>query len=234
MPATAPPLLECRDLLASYGAFPALKNVSLAFAERERVGIFGHNGCGKSTLLNCCVGAHRELSGAVSFAGQTVVPGEVHRNVKLGIGYVAQGRNVFKALSVERNLKIAGLMHRNENLESVYGLFPVLRARHAQLAGTMSGGEQQMVAFGMALMTRPRILLLDEPTTGLSPVLANMVLETVARINRELAIGIVLVEQNVSRTLKAIDRAVIMKMGRVISDGPAAELAEKKHLWEWF
>ena len=91
-----------------------------------------------------------------------------------------------------------------------------------------------MIAFGMALMTRPRILLLDEPTTGLSPVLANLVLETVARINRELAIGIVLVEQNVSRTLKAIDRAVIMKMGRVISDGPAAELADKKHLWEWF
>jgi len=234
VPAASPPLLECRDLRASYGAFQALKNVSLAFAERERVGIFGHNGCGKSTLLNCCVGAHRELSGAVSFAGQAVVPGEVHRNVKLGIGYVPQGRNVFKALSVERNLTIAGLMHQNEDLESVYRIFPVLRARRPQPAGTMSGGEQQMIAFGMALMTRPRILLLDEPTTGLSPVLANMVLETVARINRELAIGIVLVEQNVSRTLKAIDRAVIMKMGRVISDGPAVELADKKHLWAWF
>ena len=234
MPAASPPLLECRDLRASYGAFQALKNVSLAFAERERVGIFGHNGCGKSTLLNCCVGAHRELSGAVSFAGQAVVPGEVHRNVKLGIGYVPQGRNVFKALSVERNLKIAGLMHQNEDLESVYRMFPVLRARRPQPAGTMSGGEQQMIAFGMALMTRPRILLLDKPTTGLSPVLANMVLETVARINRELAIGIVLVEQNVSRTLKAIDRAVIMKMGRVISDGQAVELADKKHLWAWF
>ena len=97
-----------------------------------------------------------------------------------------------------------------------------------------SGVRQQMVAFGMALMTRPRILLLDEPTTGLSPVLANMVLETVVHISDELGIGILLVEQNVSRTLKAIDRAVIMKMGRIISDGPAAELADKKHLWEWF
>jgi len=232
--ATAPPLLECRDLRASYGAFQALKDVSLAFGEGERVGIFGHNGCGKSTLLNCCVGAHRELSGAVRFAGQGVVPGEVHRNVKLGIGYVPQGRNVFKDLSVERNLRIAGLMHQNEDLGSVYRLFPVLQARRTQPAGIMSGGEQQMVAFGMALMTRPRILLLDEPTTGLSPVLANTVLETVTAISRELGIGIVLVEQNVSRTLKAIDRAVIMKMGRVISDGPAAELADQKHLWEWF
>ena len=234
MEADVPPLLTCSELRASYGAFQALKGISLALGDRERVAIFGHNGCGKSTLLNCCVGAHRELSGTVRLAGQAVVPGEVHRNVKLGIGYVPQGRNVFKDLSVERNLRIAGLMHKNEDVESVYRLFPVLQARRTQPAGIMSGGEQQMVAFGMALMTRPRILLLDEPTTGLSPVLANMVLETVVRISDELGIGILLVEQNVSRTLKAIDRAVIMKMGRIISDGPAAELADRKHLWEWF
>lgn len=227
-------LLECRDVEARYGAFHALKGVSLAFAEGERIGLFGHNGCGKSTLLGCIVGSHRERTGTITFSGREVRPGAVHRNVKLGIGYVPQGRNVFKDLSVERNLRIAGLMHDNDDLAAIYRLFPVLEARRAQAAGTMSGGEQQMVAFGMALMTKPRILLLDEPTTGLSPVLSTLVLDTIARISGDLGIGVVLIEHNVPRTLAVIDRAVIMKMGRIISDGPSAELMDKKSLWEWF
>lgn len=227
-------LLECRDVEARYGAFHALKGISLAFAEGERTGIFGHNGCGKSTLLGCIVGSHTERTGSITLGGTEVEPGAVHRNVKLGIGYVPQGRNVFKDLAVEQNLRIAGLMHGNDDLAAVYRLFPVLEARRAQDAGTMSGGEQQMVAFGMALMTKPRILILDEPTTGLSPMLSSMVLDTVARISGELGIAVLLVEQNVPRTLAVIDRAVIMKMGRVISDGPSAELLDRKALWEWF
>ena len=227
-------LLECKDVRANYGAFLALKDVSLTFEEGQYTAIFGHNGSGKSTLMRCCVGAHREISGTVIFSGRPVIPGAVHRNVKLGIGFVPQERNVFRDLSVERNLLIAGLMQQNTGLDIVYDLFPVLRARRNQPAGVMSGGEQQMIAFGMALMTRPRILLLDEPTAGLSPVLASTVLETIDRVRQAMTIGILIVEQNVSRTLKFADRAIILKMGRVMSDGPSEELIDKQDLWEWF
>ena len=227
-------LLECENLKARYGAFQALRGVSIAFGDAQRTGLFGHNGSGKSTLLRCCVGAHRDLSGRVAFAGTPVVAGAVHRNVQLGIGFVPQGRNVFRDLSVEQNLRIAGLMRQNAALDAVYALFPLLAARRRQLAGTMSGGEQQMIAFGMALMTRPRLLLLDEPTTGLSPVLADAVLETIDHVSRTLSIGIVIVEQNVPRTLGVVERAIIMKMGRIISDGPSRELLGRRALWEWF
>lgn len=227
-------LLECHNLKANYGAFRALRGISIAFEDKQRAAIFGHNGSGKSTLLNCFVGAHRELGGAVTFAGTPIVPGEVHRNVKLGIGFVPQIRNVFQELSVERNLLIAGMMRGNAELDMVFDLFPVLRARRNQSAGIMSGGEQQMVAFGMALMTRPRVLLLDEPTAGLAPVLANMVLDTVDRIRQAMKIGVLIVEQNVSRTLNVVDRVIILKMGRIVSDGPSEDLRDKKNLWEWF
>ena len=158
----------------------------------------------------------------------------MHRNVQLGIGFVPQGRNVFKDLSVERNLRIAGLKRRNDDLAPIWDLFPVLQARRNQNAGTMSGGEQQMVAFGMALMTQPKMLLLDEPTTGLSPLLANTVLETVDRISVDLGLAILIIEQNIPRTLKIADRAIIMKAGRVLSDGPAQALLDKQDLWDWF
>ena len=227
-------LLECHELKANYGAFRALRGVSIAIEDKQRIAIFGHNGSGKSTLLNCFVGAHQELSGTICFSGTPIVPGEVYRNVKLGIGFVPQIRNVFQELSVERNLLIAGMMRGNAELDMIFDLFPVLKARRNQFAGTMSGGEQQMVAFGMALMTRPRVLLLDEPTAGLAPVLANMVLETVDRVRRAMEIGVLIVEQNVSRTLNVVDRAIILKMGRIVSDGPSDDLRDKKNLWEWF
>ena len=227
-------LLTCTDIHAYYGVFHALKGVSLSFEERQRVAVFGHNGSGKSTLFKCCVGSLAARTGAIEFAGQPVIAGAVHRNVQLGIGFVPQGRNVFKDLSVERNLRIAGLKRRNDDLAPIWEIFPVLHARRNQSAGTMSGGEQQMVAFGMALMTQPRMLLLDEPTTGLSPVLATTVLETVDRISRSLGLAILIIEQNVPRTLKIADRAIIMKGGRVLSDGPAQALLDKQDLWDWF
>jgi branched-chain amino acid transport system ATP-binding protein len=227
-------LLDCTDIHAYYGAFHALKGVSVTFAERERVAVFGHNGSGKSTLFKCCVGSLATRSGTIAFAGQSVVAGAVHRNVQLGIGFVPQDRNVFKDLTVERNLRIAGLKRRNDDLAPIWDLFPVLRARRNQNAGTMSGGEQQMVALGMALMTQPKMLLLDEPTTGLSPALANTVLETVHRISQSLGLAILIIEQNVPRTLKIVDRAIIMKSGRVLSDGNARELLGKQDLWNWF
>ena len=227
-------LLTCSDVHAYYGALHALKGVSLRFEERERVAVFGHNGSGKSTLFKCCVGSLPTRTGSIVFAGQAVSPGAVHRNVQLGIGFVPQDRNVFKDLSVERNLRIAGLKRRNHDLAPIWDLFPVLRSRRNQNAGTMSGGEQQMVALGMALMTQPRMLLLDEPTTGLAPALAKTVLESVDRISLGLGIAILIIEQNVPRTLRIADRAIIMKGGRVLSDGPAQALLGKQDLWNWF
>ena len=142
-----------------------------------------------------------------------VEPGAVYRNVRLGIGFVPQGRNVFKDLPVEKNLQIAGMASGNSEVDKIYELFPVLRERKRQIAGTMSGGEQQMVAFGMALMTKPRVLLLDEPTTGLSPAASDVLLQTIAHVRKSRSIGVIIVEHNIPRTLKFVDRVVVMKMG---------------------
>lgn len=227
-------LLECQNVSASYGAFRALKGVSVGFEEGEAVALLGHNGSGKSTLLRCCVGAHSRISGAVTFAGHPVLPGAVPENVKRGIGFVPQGRNVFKDLSVEKNLLIAGMTNGDDDIEKVFELFPVLRERRRQNAGSLSGGEQQMVAFGMALMTKPRVLLLDEPTTGLSPAASDVLLRTIARVRASTRIAVIIVEHNIPRTLKFVDRAIVMKMGRVIVDTPAAKVAESQQLWQWF
>ena len=227
-------LLECENVSARYGAFRALKGVSLRFKEGEAVALFGHNGSGKSTLLRCCVGAHQDTSGTVMFAGSRVVPGAVHQNVRLGIGFVPQGRNVFKDLAVEKNLLIAGMASGDSHVDKVYDLFPALRERKQQIAGTMSGGEQQMVAFGMALMTKPRILLLDEPTTGLAPAASEILLQTIARVRKATSIGVIIVEHNIPRTLKFVDRVVVMKMGRVIADTVADKVSSMQQLWQWF
>jgi branched-chain amino acid transport system ATP-binding protein len=227
-------LLDCRNVSARYGAFQALKDVSVSFKEGEAVALFGHNGCGKSTLLRCCVGAHKGATGTVTFADRTVVPGAVHGNVRLGIGVVPQGRNVFKDLIVEKNLTIAGMVSGDKDIDKIYELFPVLGERRRQIAGTMSGGEQQMVAFGMALMTRPRVLLLDEPTTGLSPAASDVLLQTIARVRRSMSIGVIIVEHNIPRTLKFVDRVLVMKMGRIIADTPAREVSGTQQLWQWF
>jgi len=227
-------LLECRNVDVHYGAFHALKDVSVSISSGQRVAVFGHNGSGKSTLLKACVGVHKTLTGSVTFNGKAVVPGDVPRNSQLGIAFVPQSRNTFSELSVERNLRIAGLKEKNEDLAPVWEIFPLLLQRRDQIAGTMSGGEQQMLAFGMALMTRPSLLLLDEPTTGLSPVMANLVLDTVDRITTSFSIALMVVEQNVPRTLRIVDRALIMKSGRMLSDTPASALVGRRDLWEWF
>jgi branched-chain amino acid transport system ATP-binding protein len=227
-------LLRCQNVSARYGAFRALKGISVEFNEGEAVALFGHNGSGKSTLLRCCVGAHGDASGVITFAGQEVQSGAVHRNVRLGIGFVPQGRNVFKDLPVEKNLQIAGMASGDSDIDKIYGLFPVLRERKRQIAGTMSGGEQQMVAFGMALMTKPRVLLLDEPTTGLSPAASDVLLQTIAKVRKSMSIGVVIVEHNIPRTLKFVDRVVVMKMGRIIADTPATSLSGNQQLWQWF
>jgi branched-chain amino acid transport system ATP-binding protein len=227
-------LLECKNVDVHYGAFHALKDVSVLIPAGQRVAVFGHNGSGKSTLLKACIGVHKTLTGSVTFDGKAVIPGDVPRNSQLGVAFVPQSRNTFSELSVERNLRIAGLKEKNDDLAPVWEIFPLLLQRRDQVAGTMSGGEQQMLAFGMALMTRPSLLLLDEPTTGLSPVMANLVLDTVDRITTSFSIALMVVEQNVPRTLRIVDRALIMKSGRLLSDTPASALVGRQDLWEWF
>jgi branched-chain amino acid transport system ATP-binding protein len=227
-------ILAYEHVSARYGKLTALSDVTFSVAPGARVAIFGHNGAGKTTLLSCAVGAVPAMEGKVRFEGIAIEPGAVYRNTRHGIGFVPQGHNVFKSLSVERNLRIAGLLHDEAYTARVYELFPMLAERRAQLAGSLSGGQQQMLALGMALMTQPKILLLDEPMSGLAPVIIESVFASLQRINRETGAAIVVVEQNVKATLPAVERAVILKSGRVVWDGSAGELAAKEDLWAWF
>lgn len=227
-------MFEIRNLTARYGPLIAVNDVSLSFEPGARTGIFGHNGSGKSTLLKCLVGGVGDVSGDVSFDAAPIVPNQVHRNVMLGIGLVPQTGNVFPNLTVEQNLHIAGSKSGSSLLGEVFALFPLLRERRDQPAGLMSGGEQQMLAVSLALMTRPRVLLLDEPTAGLAPAVVKNVLASLSRINSELGAGLIIVEQNVLAALDVVSRAIVLKGGRVVFDGPGAELRAKEDLWAWF
>jgi branched-chain amino acid transport system ATP-binding protein len=227
-------MFSVEHLTASYGALVAVKDLTLAFDSGTRTGIFGHNGSGKSTLLKCLVGAVRSVSGEVRFRGSPVEPNRVHRNVRLGIGFVQQSRNVFPSLSVQKCLHIAGLSQANDDLKSIYETLPLLEERRHQRAGSLSGGEQQMLAVGMALMTKPSALLLDEPSAGLSPVVAKTVLGRLRTINECFGTGIILVEQNVLNALEIVDRAIVLRSGTVVYDGSSADLKAKQDLWSWF
>jgi branched-chain amino acid transport system ATP-binding protein len=227
-------MLTYSGVRVRYGGFTALHDVSLTIAAGERVAMFGHNGAGKTTLLRCALGDVDEMEGSVDFLGETMLPGAVARNARRGIGFVPQGHNVFRDLSVMQNLGVAGLVHDPAYIDEVYRLFPILAERRAQIASSLSGGQQQMLALGMALMTQPKVLLLDEPTTGLAPVIVQAMLRSLTEINRSTGTAIVIVEQNVAATLKVVDRAVVLKTGRVIFDGRSSELAAHEDLWSWF
>jgi branched-chain amino acid transport system ATP-binding protein len=228
------PAFHVEKLTASYGTLVAVRGVSVDFAAGGRVGIFGHNGSGKSTLLKCMFGGVKGVSGTVRFDGNIIVPGLVHRNVRLGIGVVPQTRNVFPSLSVERCLRIAGLRDGNTALNDVFEILPLLRERRRQQAGLMSGGEQQMLAVGMALMTKPKALLLDEPTAGLAPAAATSILASLRAINERLATTIIMVEQNVLTALDMVQRALVLRTGQIVFDGQSGDLGRKEDLWSWF
>ncbi len=227
-------MLNVDRITARYGSLTALDAVSLETAAGARIGVFGHNGAGKTTLLRCIVGVHAPAAGSVSFDGRPVLAGHVPENVRRGLAFVPQGHNVFPTLSVAQNLRIAGLHFDLAFMAEVLRLFPVLHERRAQRAGSMSGGEQQMLALGMALMTQPKWLLLDEPSTGLAPVIVRDVMRQLRRVNESFGTGLVIVEQNVPATLKVVERAVILKSAAIVFDGPAARLAAEPDLWEWF
>ena len=227
-------MLALSNVTAKYGSLIALNDISLEIPDGAKVGVFGHNGAGKTTLLRCIVGALVPAGGTIDWNGEPVPRGNVPESVKKGIGFVPQGHNVFPNLSVEQNLKIAGLLFERGFIDEIYRLFPVLKERRSQRAGSMSGGEQQMLALGMALMTHPKWLLLDEPSTGLAPVIVRNVMERLASVNECFKTGLIVVEQNVPATLKLVDTAVIIKSGAIAFQGRSEELAANPELWKWF
>jgi branched-chain amino acid transport system ATP-binding protein len=221
-------LLEVRRLAIAYGDAPAVWDATLAVEEGEVVSVIGPNGSGKSTLVNTIAGLHRARSGEMRFADidLTVVP--AHLVCRLGIALVPEGRRLFARMTVEENLEMGGYRAearpaRGAMLERVYRLFPILGERRRQLAGSLSGGQQQMVAIGRALMARPRLLLLDEPSLGLAPAVVDHMFEIIHAINRE-GVAILLVEQNAVRALEIAARAYVLEEGRIVADGTPAIL----------
>jgi len=227
-------MLQVQNVTAGYGPLTVLNGVSVSLADGARLGVFGHNGAGKTTLLRCIVGAVRPRDGKVDFDGADTAAAPVAENVRRGLAFVPQGHNVFPNLSVEQNLRIAGLLFDPAFVTEVYALFPVLSERRQQRAGSMSGGEQQMLALGMALMTRPKWLLLDEPSTGLAPVIVRNVMQRLADINQRMGVGLIVVEQNVPATLKIVQQTLILRSGQIVFQGTAAELGGNTDLWKWF
>jgi branched-chain amino acid transport system ATP-binding protein len=227
-------MLRVHNLTAGYGPLTVLNDVSLALPAGARLGVFGHNGAGKTTLLRCIVGALRPRQGRVDVDGADTGTATVAENVRRGIAFVPQGHNVFPNLTVEQNLRIAGLLFDPAFMTQVFELFAVLAERRQQRAGSMSGGEQQMLALGMALMTKPKWLLLDEPSTGLAPVIVGNVMRRLADINARMGVGLIVVEQNVPATLKVVEQTLILRSGRVVFQGSAAELDNNADLWRWF
>jgi branched-chain amino acid transport system ATP-binding protein len=221
-------MLELRDVEVHYGNIRALKGVSLTVSEGELVTLIGSNGAGKSTTLKTISGLLRPKAGTVRYHGQALDRLPPHRIVALGLSQCPEGRHLFGRLTVAENLRLGAVQRRDregvrQDVERVYGLFPVLRERSRQTAGTLSGGEQQMLAIGRALMSRPKLLLLDEPSLGLAPLLVAAIFDTIRKLKRE-GTTILLVEQNARLALDIADRAYVMETGRIMLEGPAAEL----------
>jgi len=227
-------VLELSRVSASYGSVPAISDVSIAVGEGEAVGLLGANGAGKSSTLRAISGLLKLSSGAVRFAGTDLAAMPAYRIPELGIAHVPEGRQVFPEMTVEENLEIGAYVPsakaaRKETLELVFGIFPVLAERRRQLAGTMSGGEQQMLAVGRGLMLKPRLLMLDEPSLGLAPVVTDVTFEKIQEIHA-MGTAILLVEQNVSRALTLVQRAYVLESGKVIMHGTSAELANNRQV----
>ena len=227
-------MLTLAGVSARYGSVPAIDGVSIEVGEGEAVGLLGANGAGKSTTLRAISGLVRLTAGTIRFAGADVAALPPYRIAELGIAHVPEGRQVFPDLTVQENLEIgayvpAAKAERSRTLEMVFGLFPVLAQRRRQRAGTMSGGEQQMLAVGRGLMLKPRLLMLDEPSLGLAPVVTDVTFEKIAEIHR-MGTAVLLVEQNVSRALTLVQRAYVLESGRVLMHGTSAELAGNKQV----
>ncbi|MFM8284199.1 MAG: ABC transporter ATP-binding protein [Planctomycetaceae bacterium] len=229
-------LLEVRDLTASYGPIRALDGVSIDVDAGELVAIIGANGAGKTTLLLAISGVVRPRMGTVTFDGRDLAGLPVHRVMRLGLGHAPEGRRIFPRLTVRENLELGGQARQDRagvrrDIDEVCDLFPVLGQRLGQLGGTLSGGEQQMLALGRALVGRPRLLLLDEPSLGLAPLIVTRIFEVVAALAGR-GIGVMLVEQNARAALRLAGRGYVLETGRIILTGSGAELAVDRRVRE--
>jgi len=227
-------LLALSGVSAGYGSVRAVSNVSITVGEGEAVGLLGANGAGKSTTLRAISGLVRPTSGTITFRGKNIDSLPAYKITELGIAHVPEGRQVFPDLTVKENLEIGAYIPkaraaRTQTLDLVFAIFPVLAERRKQLAGTMSGGEQQMLAVGRGLMLRPHLLMLDEPSLGLAPVVTEATFEKIQEIHA-MGTAILLVEQNVSRALTLVQRAYVLESGKVIMKGTSAELANNKQV----
>jgi branched-chain amino acid transport system ATP-binding protein len=230
-------LLELSDVAAGYGPIVVLHDVSLAVGAGEIVAVLGANGAGKSTLLRTISGVVPAHRGTIRFRERSLVGMAGARIVGEGVSHVPEGREVFAALSVRENLLMGAYRRRDRDgvardLAEAYDYFPVLRERQGQVAGLLSGGQQQMLAIARAMMARPQLLLLDEPSLGLSPLLTREIWDMLVRVNRERGTAILLVEQNVNLALKIAARAYVMELGRIALEGASTEIADHPQVRE--
>jgi branched-chain amino acid transport system ATP-binding protein len=232
-------LLQVDNLVAGYHKNVVLNGVSLKVEPGEFIALIGHNGAGKTTLLNSVFGILRAREGGVRFNEQAIERSVPSANVARGMALVPQERAVFPNLNVRDNLDLASITLTDRDfarrrVEQVQRLFPILRQRASQLAGTLSGGEQRMLAVGIALMLAPKLLMLDEPSLGLAPLVVRDLMERIHEVNREEGTAILLVEQNVRAALANANRIYVMKLGRMVYDGPPEPLHDKSRLMELF
>ena len=221
-------MLNVRNLKVSYSGVLALSKVDLSVAKGSIVALVGGNGNGKSTTLRAIAGLNRADAGSVEFEDRNINPLSAAKRVSLGISLVPEGRRIFPRLSVMRNLELGAYTRRDSteiaaSMEQVFGWFPILKQRIGQVAGTMSGGEQQMLAIGRGLMAKPRLLMLDEPSWGIAPRLVTQVLDTLQQINQQ-GVSILLVEQNLQRALAIADYGYVIQTGQIVLEGKGSEL----------
>jgi branched-chain amino acid transport system ATP-binding protein len=224
-------MLEIKNLSVSYGAINALQGISLQIKDGDIVTLIGANGAGKTTTLKTISGLLKARSGEILYDGKNIATLKPHQIVQLGISHVPEGRMVFANLTVQENLAMGAYLQRDKNvvraeLEFVFSMFPRLKERESQIAGTLSGGEQQMLAIGRALMSRPKFLMMDEPSLGIAPLLVKMIFEKIVEINRERRITILLVEQNANLALEISHYGYVLETGRIILQDQSAALRQ--------
>ena len=220
-----PDLLAIERLCAGYGEAVVLSNISLSLREGQALALLGRNGMGKTTLINTIVGVTRYFAGVIALDGADITRLRPEQRAHAGIGWVPQERNIFKSLTVQENLT-AVAQRGPWTVDKVYALFPRLRERRRQQAGTLSGGEQQMLAVGRAMMLRPRLMLLDEPSFGLAPLIVQELFDILRTLNREENVSILLVEQNASLALDLADHAYLIETGRLVIKGPSRDIRD--------
>ena len=232
-------VLVIQGLNAGYGRKQVVFDASMHVGRGEVVGVLGHNGSGKSTTIKTVHGVIAPLSGSITYLGKDTTGRGTRRNVREGMALIPSERFVFQDLSVMDNLKLGGANERDadkreKRFELVFDLFPILKDRSGQLAGTMSGGQQRMVSLGLALMSSPKLLMLDEPSLGLAPTVVEQIFETVRRLADSEGLSVLLLEQNVGQALRIIDRAYVMRSGRVILEETVDELRARGTYWDLF